>query len=68
MKMTESAFMFCTKWERTLKDIYKRHADTLIMVARGLHEIKRQRQAAVTSELATMVDLHAALDQFFMSK
>lgn len=57
---------------RLLARVYTRHADTLVTVARGLHEFERsergQEALAGGRQLADITAIHEFLDRFFISR
>ena len=64
------------KFLALIENIYRRHADTLVMVARGLHEFQRSDQGrdllqpaiGTNKDLADLHVIHDFLDRFFISR
>ena len=64
------------KFVSLVETIYRRHADTLVMIARGLHEFQQSEsgrellQPAIgsTRDLADLHLIHDFLDRFFLSR
>jgi pyruvate dehydrogenase kinase 2/3/4 len=68
-----------TNWEEQLKfsemlqEIYDRHAPTTISVARGVYELKMEYAFSVFKsinlvDLSSYIDLHKALDNFYINR
>mmetsp|Transcript_22982 Transcript_22982/g.40703 ORF Transcript_22982/g.40703 Transcript_22982/m.40703 type:complete len:430 (+) Transcript_22982:201-1490(+) len=60
------------KFKETLREIYTRHQDTLVMVAKGLHELRSSPRGMEIlqsgKDLSDLKDIHAYLDRFFLSR
>mmetsp|Transcript_10005 Transcript_10005/g.19631 ORF Transcript_10005/g.19631 Transcript_10005/m.19631 type:complete len:449 (+) Transcript_10005:348-1694(+) len=56
-----------------LSSIYQRHQDTLVMIAKGLHEFKKSEQGSallqrVNKDLSDVREIHDYFDRFFLSR
>jgi len=58
------------EFHRLLHKIYERHAPTLVTMARGVHELRTHLRKAHGDdvEFGELVELHAFLDKFYMSR